>query len=100
MRYSDMPSTERIPAVLMNPFLNKGHILFTDNYYTSPTLGLYFLQNGTHLVGTVRNNRRFSPRKIWSKLNLKKVQLHFITVIIWSHANAVPYKIKEETSKK
>ena len=26
--HSDMPSTKRIPAVLMNPFLNKGHIIY------------------------------------------------------------------------
>ena len=29
---SNMPSTERIPFVLMEPFLDKGHILFNDNY--------------------------------------------------------------------
>lgn len=29
---SSMPSTERIPFVLMEPFLDKGHILFNDNY--------------------------------------------------------------------
>ena len=29
---SDMPTTEHIPSVLMEPFLGKGHILFTDNY--------------------------------------------------------------------
>ena len=37
----DMPSTERIPAALMEPFLDKGHILFTDNYYTSPSLATF-----------------------------------------------------------
>ena len=40
---SDMPSTERTPSVLMEPFLDKGHILFTDNYYTSPTLAKHLL---------------------------------------------------------
>ena len=34
---SDMPTTERIPSVMMELFLGKGHILFTDNYYTSPS---------------------------------------------------------------
>ena len=54
---SDMPSNERIPSVLMEPFLSKGHVLFTDNYDTSPTLANYFTDNSTHLCGTIRTNR-------------------------------------------
>ena len=42
---SNMPATERIPSVLMSRHLGKGHILYTDNYYTSPTFASYFLQN-------------------------------------------------------
>ena len=41
---SEMPSTERIPSVLMAPYLGKGYVLYTDNYYTSP-LAAYFLSN-------------------------------------------------------
>ena len=54
---SDMPTTERIPSVLMRNFLGKGHILFTDNFYTSPSLATFLLHNNTHLVGTIRSNR-------------------------------------------
>ena len=86
--HSDMPSTERIPAVLMNPFLNKGHILFTDNYYTSPTLGLYFLQNGTHLVGTVRNNQHFFPK------DLVKVELEKGTAAFYNSDHMVACKFR------
>ena len=60
---SDMPATERIPSVLMSPHLGKGHILYTDNYYTSPTLASYFLKNNTHL-GTVRSNRYNFPKDL------------------------------------
>ena len=42
--HNEMPSTERIPSVLMGPYLGKGHILFTDNYYTSPILASFFWQ--------------------------------------------------------
>ena len=62
--HSDMPTTERIPVVLMEPFLNKGHILFTDNYYTSPSLATHLLENLTHLCGTVRSNRKFYFKEI------------------------------------
>lgn len=55
---SDLPSTERIPFVLMEQYLNKNHVLFTDNFYTSPTLAKLFLENGTYLCGTVRSNRK------------------------------------------
>ena len=55
---NEMPSTERIPVSLMQPYLNKNHVLYTDNWYTSPTLAKYFLDNGTHLCGTVRPNRK------------------------------------------
>ena len=74
--HSDMPSTERIPSVLMNEFLNKGHMLYTNNYYTSPTLAILILQNGTHLVGTVRNNRCFFAKDL-VKVDLEKGKAEF-----------------------
>ena len=53
---SDMPATERIPSVLMESFLGKGHVLYTDNFYTNPALVSHFLKNKTHLCGTIRSN--------------------------------------------
>ena len=41
---SDMPATERIPAVLMENYLGKGHTLNTDNFSTRPTLASYFFE--------------------------------------------------------
>ena len=61
---SDMPTTERIPSVLMSRHLGKGHIQCADNYYTNPTLASYFLQNNTHLVGTIRSNRYNFPKDL------------------------------------
>ena len=55
---SDMPATERIPSVLIRPWLGKGHILFVDNFYTSPALADYMLNIKTHLCGTVNPNRK------------------------------------------
>ena len=51
-----MPATERIPVKLMKPFLNKGHVLYTDSFYTSPMLASFLLQNQTYLCGTVKRN--------------------------------------------
>ena len=68
---SNMPTTERIPAVLMKEYLGKGHTLYTDNFYTSPSLAKFFLDNQTHLVGTVRSNRLNYPKEI-IPINLDK----------------------------
>ena len=62
---------QRIPVSLMTPFLNKGHIVFTDNFYTSPSLTTFFLENGTHLCRTVHTNRRYYSTEI-STENLEK----------------------------
>ena len=76
--HSDMPTTERIPVSLMGPFLNKGHILYTDNYYTSPSLATFLLENETHLCGTIRTNRRFYSKDIANE-NLEKGSAAFYT---------------------
>ena len=64
---SDLSTTEHIPAVLMAPYLGKGHVLYTDNYYTSPSLATYFLSNQTHLCGTIRCNRKNYLKEITSE---------------------------------
>ena len=61
---SDMPTTERIPSVLMAPYLGKGHVLYTDNWYTSPTLASFLLSKQTYLCGTVKSNRKHFPKNI------------------------------------
>ena len=56
--YSKMPASERIPMVLMEPFLGNGHVLYTDNFYTSPLLTKHFLLKDTDLCGTIKKNRK------------------------------------------
>ena len=62
----DFSITEKIPVTLMQPYVNNGHILFTDNFYTTPRLAQYLLQNGTALVGTVRPNRKNFSKQLAS----------------------------------
>ena len=73
---SDMPTTECIPSVLMELFHRKGHILFTDNYYTNPSLASFFLDNQTHLCGTIRPNRRHYPKELVNT-NLQRSEVVF-----------------------
>ncbi|XP_069186352.1 piggyBac transposable element-derived protein 4-like [Procambarus clarkii] len=43
---------------LMETLLNKGHILYTDNYYTSLLLTRFLLNHNTSVYGTVKPHRR------------------------------------------
>jgi len=62
--FLEMPQSKRIPATLIKPYLNKNHVLYTDNYYTSTMLAKFRLQNRTHLVGTIRTNRKNFPKDL------------------------------------
>lgn len=49
---------------LMEGYLQKGHTLYTDNWYTSVDLGRKLLDKETHLVGTLRKNRKYLPKDV------------------------------------
>ena len=71
-----MPATERIPSVLMEPFLGKGHVFYTDNFYTSLALASLFLKNKKHICGTIQSNRWNYSKEI-APDNLQKSQAVF-----------------------
>ncbi|XP_025195976.1 piggyBac transposable element-derived protein 4-like, partial [Melanaphis sacchari] len=50
-----------VVKTLMKRYLNKGHTLYTDNWYTSPILSMYLHKKKTNTCGTVRCNRRGMP---------------------------------------
>ncbi|KAK3890411.1 hypothetical protein Pcinc_005647 [Petrolisthes cinctipes] len=47
---------------IMADYLGRGHILYTDNWYTSPALCQFLHDNKTGSCGTVRANRKFMPK--------------------------------------
>ncbi|XP_066965648.1 piggyBac transposable element-derived protein 4-like [Macrobrachium rosenbergii] len=51
-----------VVKTMMSDYLNQGHTLFTDNWYTSPALCKYLKENGTGSCGTVRSNRVSMPK--------------------------------------
>jgi hypothetical protein len=53
--------TGSIVTTLLERFLNKGHSLFVDNYYSSPILFEYLHHYKTGACVTVRNNRAGLP---------------------------------------
>ena len=62
--FGDMPSSERIPSILFQPFFGNGRTLYTDNYYTSLSLGKLLLENKTNLCGITCSNRQVYPKEL------------------------------------
>ena len=51
-----------VHSLLSPSYLDKGHILFVDNWYTSPILFRYLHKCNTGACGTVRLNRKHMPK--------------------------------------
>ena len=57
---------------LLEGLEHRGHLLFTDNYYTSPELYTYLYEREVYACGTLRCNRKGVP-PLLKKMNLPKV---------------------------
>jgi len=66
VQVQNLTMSELIPLTLLQQYLDHGHRLFVDNYYTSPALALHLLERATTLVGTVRPNRKHFSRELAS----------------------------------
>lgn len=51
-----------VVLTLLKPYLGRGHTLYVDNWYTSPSLFNHLLRGKTGACGTVRANRKGMPR--------------------------------------
>ena len=49
---------------LMQDYLSQGYSLYTDNFYTSPTLVTYLYALGVHATGTRDCSRKGVPNQI------------------------------------
>jgi len=74
---------------LMRQYLEKGHRLYIDNFYTSPELLVHLLAYHTLAVGTVRSNRKHMPARLKPTITDVEVgqtrflQSHGVTVSRW-----------------
>ncbi|KAG8236629.1 hypothetical protein J437_LFUL016462 [Ladona fulva] len=71
---SDLGKSGDIVSTLINPYLEKGHTLYVDNWYTSPALFCWLHDRATNACGTVRKNRRNMPKM---EEKLKKGAIRF-----------------------
>ncbi|KAF0687698.1 piggyBac transposable element-derived protein 4-like, partial [Aphis craccivora] len=61
----------KIVMELGNPYFDCGRTLFVDNWYSSVELAEKLKTRQTHLVGTIRSNRKSNPKQVVKK-KLKK----------------------------
>ena len=59
--------SSRAVISLMDGLFDKGHELYTDNYYTSPQLFTYLYDKGTMACGTVRSNWKGFAKELVKK---------------------------------
>ncbi|GFS80815.1 piggyBac transposable element-derived protein 4 [Trichonephila clavipes] len=76
---------------LMEPLLNKGHCLTTDNFYSSPELADILIQSLTDMYGTLKPRRKDVPKELLSK-KIDKGQM--IAYHKESHKNEIRRKPK------
>ena len=70
----ELSLSEKVVADLMQPLLQKGYHLYTDNWYTSLPLYRYLYQHGTSACGTIRCNRKGFPEQV-KNAKLKKGEI-------------------------
>lgn len=58
----DIGISGSVVTTMLSDYLGKGHRLFVDNWYTSPTLFDFLHKNKTNACGTVRANRKDMPK--------------------------------------
>lgn len=58
---SKIGASGRVVLTLMRPYVNKGHKLFIDNWYTSLPLAEILLSFDTNVCGTIKSNRAGLP---------------------------------------
>ena len=79
----------RIVMELLQPYLGKGHWVFTDNFYSSPTLFLDLLKSNTYATGTAKSNRKDFPEALKSDAKMDVGSYQFATsgqlVAAWWH---------------
>ena len=64
--YSTLSQPARIVLHLLEPYLGKGHTVFTDHYYTSLPLAMTLGECNTSFIGTAIKNRVDLPDAIRS----------------------------------
>lgn len=79
---NDMGHAASVVLHLMDKYLDKGYVLYTDNFYNSVRLTNNMTARKTYMCGTLRSNRKGNPKYVVSK-KLKKGEC------IWQRCKSV-----------
>ncbi|XP_068112813.1 uncharacterized protein [Hyperolius riggenbachi] len=71
----EMVLSEAVVLTLMEKYLQRGHTLWIDNWYSSPKLYNHLHRNKTNVCGVVRKNRKGMPN-LYKKLKKGEIELH------------------------
>ena len=85
---------ERIPLTLIAPYLDRGHTLTIDNFYTTPRLAKYLLERQTKTVGTIRPNRKMFPKDFPADNDMPKD-----SAVFKGHENILAMKYRAAQNK-
>ena len=94
--FSHLPVPGQFVMTLMNDVLDRGHIVYTDRFYTSVPLANALSSRGTGLVGTLVRNRKGLPQEVrQSSFHLASDQVKAWRsdsnmVVAWRHKNKKP----------
>ena len=69
----------RVVMELVQPFLRKGHWVFTENFYMSPALYIDFLKHKTYATGTIRSNCKNFSQILKDPQKMDVGNYHFAT---------------------
>ncbi|XP_020296816.1 piggyBac transposable element-derived protein 4-like [Pseudomyrmex gracilis] len=72
----DLGVSGDVVAHMMRLYFNKGHILYIDNWYSSPKLAEFLHDKDTGLCGTIKKNRKRDYHAWIRNLKREKFNLH------------------------
>ena len=62
--FENLAASETVVVQLCQPLLGMGRTIFADNYYSSISLSEYLLKKETYYCGTLRANRKSTPKQV------------------------------------
>lgn len=70
----DIGISGSVVTTMLSDYLGKGHRMFVDNWYTSPTLFDFLHKNKTNACGMARANRKNMPKFSSEKMKRGEVK--------------------------
>ncbi|KAJ8368725.1 hypothetical protein SKAU_G00087530 [Synaphobranchus kaupii] len=83
--YDGLGLSGSVVMTMLAPHLGKGHTLFVDNWYSSPTIFHHLLTNNTGACGTVRKNRKWMPTFSGQNLTYQVYQASVMRRLLEEH---------------